>query len=322
MEVQLPDVASDGISAVQFSPLMSHVNVLMVSSWDKTIRLFDTATPCMKSMQSHATPILDCCFSSSTQMGYAATVAGEVVQVNWETGQQTGVGKHTAPVRNVVYNANQGMLYSGSWDGNVKAWDERQNKTAMTLEQEGKVFAMDVRGNTLAVTTSKRQINIYDVRQLESPRESRESPLKYQSRNLKLFLDESGFCVSSTEGRVAVEYFDLPTMPAKKGYSFKCHRQKENGETFVFPVNALAFHPFGTFASGGCDGVVSIWDGASKKRTCQFRKYPTSISALDFSCDGRHVAIASSYTFEEGQKDHPADSVFIRQIQDSEVLPK
>jgi hypothetical protein len=38
----------------------------------------------------------------------------------------------------------------------------------------------------------------------------------------------------------------------------------------VFPVNAVAYHPgFGTFATGGGDGVVNIWDGNNKKRLSQ-----------------------------------------------------
>lgn len=49
---------------------------------------------------------------------------------------------------------------------------------------------------------------------------------------------------------------------------------------------------------------MNIWDGENKKRLCQFRKYPTSISALAFSEDGATLAIASSYTYEEGEKEY------------------
>jgi len=35
-------------------------------------------------------------------------------------------------------------------------------------------------------------------------------------------------------------------------YAFKCHRKSDTGDNTVYPVNAIAFHPFfGTFASGG-----------------------------------------------------------------------
>ena len=52
-------------------------------------------------------------------------------------------------------------------------------------------------------------------------------------------------------------------------------------------VNAISFHrEYNTFATGGSDGLVNIWDGSNKKRLCQFHKYPTSISSLSFSPDG------------------------------------
>lgn len=59
----------------------------------------------------------------------------------------------------------------------------------------------------------------------------------------------------------------------------------------------------GTFASGGGDGVVNIWDGFNKKRLRQYPRYPSSIASLSFSCDGSMLAVASSYTFEEGEKE-------------------
>lgn len=68
--------------------------------------------------------------------------------------------------------------------------------------------------------------------------------------------------------------------------------------------------------------ITKIWDGAAKKRLCQFHKYPTSIAALAFDSVGQQLAIAASYTFEEGEKDHPADSILIRRVTDVEVKPK
>lgn len=45
------------------------------------------------------------------------------------------------------------------------------------------------------------------------------------------------------------------------------------GADVIYPVNAIAFHPkHGTFATGGSDGIVNIWDGANKKRLCQLHR--------------------------------------------------
>ena len=44
----------------------------------------------------------------------------------------------------------------------------------------------------------------------------------------------------------------------------------------MYAVNALAFHPtLGTFATGGSDGFVNVWDRLHKKRIAQFPKYNT-----------------------------------------------
>jgi cell cycle arrest protein BUB3 len=90
-----------------------------------------------------------------------------------------------------------------------------------------------------------------------------------------------------------------------------------------FPVNAICYHPVhGTFATGGCDGLVSVWDGANKKRVCQFSRYSTSVAALAFSPDGGYLAVAASYTFENGEREHPPDAIFLRRIVEADVKAK
>lgn len=83
----------------------------------------------------------------------------------------------------------------------------------------------------------------------------------------------------------------------------------------IFPVNAVSFHrEYNTFATGGSDGLVNIWDGQNKKRLCQFHKYPTSIASLAFSQDGAVLAIASSYMHEQEKPPDnlPEDAIYIR----------
>ncbi|POM75193.1 Mitotic checkpoint protein [Phytophthora palmivora] len=139
-------------------------------------------------------------------------------------------------------------------------------------------------------------------------------------RCVRVFPDLTGFALASVEGRVALEYLQEKE---KRNYAFKCHRGNVDGQTLIYPVNCIAFHPtYGTFATGGCDGVVNLWDGANKKRITHLRQYPTSIAAMDFNQDGSVLAIAASYTYEQGEKDHPNDAIFLHMVQDSEVRPK
>jgi cell cycle arrest protein BUB3 len=95
------------------------------------------------------------------------------------------------------------------------------------------------------------------------------------------------------------------------------------GDT-IYPVNAIAFHPkFGTFATGGADGTVVFWDAENKKRLTSLTKFAsTSVAALAFNHDGTELAVASSYTFEEGERDHPRDEIFVRKVLEEEIQPK
>lgn len=112
--------------------------------------------------------------------------------------------------------------------------------------------------NRIVVGTANRHVLIYDVRNLSVPEQTRESSLKFQTRCIRCFPNGHGYALSSIEGRVAMEYFDMSAAAQAKKYAFKCHRaQDDKGVDTVYPVNALAFHPtHGTFATGGCDGKV------------------------------------------------------------------
>lgn len=245
------------------------------------------------------------------------------------TSSITTIGVHAGPVRVVApITSTQTMspiVASGSWDRTVCFWDLRSPACISKCDVPGKVFAMSVVGSKLVAALSGRKVVVFDLdSKLDGPIQERESSLKYQTRAVQCFPDAKGFAISSIEGRVAIEYFDLAQEVQEQRYAFKCHRTKTGGVDTVFPVNALAFHkPFGTFASGGCDGHVYIWDPVNKKRVAHLHKYPTSIAALTFSDSGRLLAVASSYTFEEGEKDdRQLDQVFIREVQEMEVKPK
>jgi len=48
----------------------------------------------------------------------------------------------------------------------------------------------------------------------------------------------------------------------------------------------------------------------------------SQVASLDFNHDGALLAVAASYTFEEGEKDHPPDQIYIRAVADTDVKPK
>jgi len=239
----------------------------------------------------------------------------------------TVIGQHDSPIRCVEYCNTGNMVITGSWDKSIKIWDINSNKCTSSHQLPDKVFAMSCveASYRLVCGIAGRQVYIYDVRNMKEALQKRESSLKHQTRNIQSHPNGEQYVVSSIEGRVAVEYFNPSQEIQNKKYAFKCHRvtDKTTGMQTIYPVNSITFHPiWKTFASGGGDGVVNIWDGTNKKRICQFPPYNTSIASLDFNNNGSLIAIASSYTWEHGDKPRPKDAIWIRKIKESESKPK
>lgn len=121
-----------------------------------------------------------------------------------------------------------------------------------------------------------------------------------------------------------MEYFDLGEEAQARKYAFKCHRRVEDGNDVVYPVNAIAFNNhWGTFATGGADGVVNIWDGNNKKRLSQVSGYPTSVAAMAFNTSATLLVVAASYTYEKGEQENVVpDRLYVREMAVAEVQPR
>ncbi|XP_048548116.1 mitotic checkpoint protein BUB3.2-like [Triticum urartu] len=321
---ELATPPSDGISNLRFS---NHSDHLLVSSWDKTVRLYDAEANLLKGEFAHPGPVLDCCFHDDSS-GFSAGADHTVRRLSFTSSKEDVLGRHDAPVRCVEYSYAAGQVITGSWDKTIKCWDPRgvsgpERTLVGTYAQPERVYSMSLVGNRLVVATAGRHVSIYDLRNMSQPEQKRESSLKYQTRCVRCFPNGTGYALSSVEGRVSMEFFDLSESAQSKKYAFKCHRKSESGRDTVYPVNAIAFHPiYGTFATGGHDGFVNVWDGTNKKRLYQYSKYASSIAALSFSKDGHLLAVASSYGYEEGEKPHEPDAIFIRGVNEVEVKPK
>lgn len=279
----------------------------------------------MRMKYNHSAPVLDCCFQDAVH-AFSGGLDNTLKLYDFNTNSETVVGMHDAPVRCVEYAADVNIIVTGSWDQTVKLWDPRAPCCAGTFAQPHKVYTMSVCGDRLVVGTHGRRVFIWDLRNMGCVQQKRESNLKYQTRCIRCFPNKQGYVLSSIEGRVAVEYMDPSPEVQKKKYAFKCHRLKENGLELIYPVNAISFHGvYNTFATGGSDGFVNIWDGFNKKRLCQLHRYPTGVSALSFSHDGTLLAVALSYMYEEGEHPEvapPEDAVVIRHVTDQETKPK
>ncbi|KAJ3299886.1 hypothetical protein HK104_006243 [Borealophlyctis nickersoniae] len=320
-QFELADPPSDGISSVCFSG--NEPNLLLVGSWDKGVRLYDVESNQCRWTYHQKAAVLDVCWGSAFE-GFSGGLDRTVRSVDISTGKDTELGQHDDAVRCVKYSEQLKTVMTGGWDKTVRAWDPRTPKAAVGVyTQPEKIFSMDIAHDKVVVAMAGRKVNIFDVRNMKETLQRRESSLKFMTRMVKCMPNGDGYANSSIEGRIAVEFFNPALEWQNKKYAFKCHRIKEGDGETVYPVNAIAYHPIhGTFASGGGDGAVNMWDGFNKKRLRSFPRYPTSIASLSFNSNGKLLAVASSYTYEEGEKDHAPDTIYIRPVSDAEAMPK
>jgi len=233
------------------------------------------------------------------------------------------------------------LLVSASWDSTLHFHDlSAPGKEPTIITLPAKPHSLSITASKLVVAMSSRLVYIYQLQTTNmmisqangskielTPWQERESSLKFMTRAVACMPNDDGYATSSIEGRVAVEWFDPSSDSQARKYAFKCHRQPaEDGTDIVYPVNALTFHPVhGSFASGGGDGVVALWDAVAKRRIRQYQKYPESVAALSFSCDGKYLAIGVCPGFENGQEEYTGEGathVFIRELSETEAKGK
>lgn len=305
---------SDAVSRVAFAPASDHV---AVATWAGTLSLHSSASGHLTHEVRHTSALLDACYLPGGGLA-AAALDGSVLHAaprEAALAAPTALGAHAAAAR-ALAALPDGRALSGGWDARVRAWDPRAPVPAAgAADAGGKVFGMcPCGGNAVALITSAKRLRVLDARKMTDPLHDRvPGGLAFQLRGVSASPDGTQVVVGSTEGRVAVEMLEGG---GEGSFSFKCHRM----DGLAFPVNCIRHNrKYGSFATAGGDGHVAFWDGAARKRIAQYERYPTSVSSVDFDAESKHIAIAVSYTFEEGEKDHPPDEVHIRGIEDAHV---
>ncbi|SMR61394.1 unnamed protein product [Zymoseptoria tritici ST99CH_3D1] len=354
---ELTQPLSDVVSAARFSP---DGQTLLVSSWDTDIYVYnrdDNGAFAFSRKICSTAPVLDLAWNANGTTFYAVGLAQQVLQyqLDGDNIPHTVLSVHDSGACRVRYSAKHNVVISIAWDETMHIHN-LENGGVSRMALSGKPVALALNDDYAVVTLVNRKVYVHDLATLknqctqtfaqqqqeeekpvagEGPVQLRESSLKFLTRDVACMPDGKGFVCSSIEGRVGVEWFDKEDN--KQMYAFKCHREKtttvnEKGESVpldvVFPVNAVAFHPVhkGSFATGGGDGVVALWDANTKRRIKQYQKLPGSVACLEFSADGRYLAIGVSPGFEDGKEQNEPDQslikVVIRELGESEAKGK
>lgn len=90
---------TDGISRVRFS---TSSDLLLVSSWDMVIRIYDGPSTSLVGTFQDDAPVLDCCWQDDTVF-FSGGLDCQVKRYDVASGQHTVLGSHDKSVKVVEY---------------------------------------------------------------------------------------------------------------------------------------------------------------------------------------------------------------------------
>jgi len=241
-----PNSPADAVSSLHFAPRGpgSSVDYLCASSWDCSVSVWEAGAngDCVpRAHSAHGAPVLCTAWSADASSIISGGCDNSVRLWQVATNQSMEIGKHDAPVRCVFDLSAAGTaapsIASLSWDKSCRYWDARSAApgaaAALTVPLADKAYAADAQGVVLAVACAERHVQIFDLRRPDAPVQSMASPLKFQSRAIALFPDQTGFALGSIEGRVSIQYISDPPaaaqppaggepQPDPRNFAFKC----------------------------------------------------------------------------------------------------
>jgi cell cycle arrest protein BUB3 len=294
--------SNSGISCCRFNPW--NEDILAISTWEGQIECFNATDG--RPVQSPATvPSPQLAVEWLDRSQYASGGADGIVYIN---GIRTGT--HDSPISSLSFIPGGPLLVSGSWDGTVKFWDPRTQKSVHSSSVRTKVLCIANNGESKVVCAgTERALVTFEIRNLQAP-ELSETSFSYRTRSIAA--NRTQLAVGACEGRVAISYFDS----GEPAWGFKAHVGSDE-RRLACPVNGMAFRGDSTcFATGGSDGAVLIWDLQNRRRlqclgNANGDAFPTSIASLSFSASGRMLAVAVSYCYEFGERDHAPDQLVV-----------
>ncbi|KAA0175096.1 hypothetical protein FNF27_03394 [Cafeteria roenbergensis] len=354
----------DTISSISWAP---SGRFLCTAGWDAKVRVFQlnamppaaNAGATYKGAQnSIGAPVLDAKWLAEDQLVFCGL--NRQVQIwNVTANSLTAVGIHDAGVRNVVPIPEMGAVVSAGFDKALRVFDVRTPRCVHVVPLASTVMSMDaaldlvvVAGGQIEASSNKAYnrragaIELFNMRMLPRPERQFESPLKFQSRVVKVFPDASSFVLGSVEGRCTFRLRDAARDGVKDagGFNFRCHRDTRNN---AYCVNAIDTQPntggapgpgrsrpfSDVFITGGSNGSITLWDRGLRKRVSE--QWPgrpqTPISALKFDPTGYYLAYAHGYDWSKGslgRKEHMAEwgpqatSLHIHNVTEDDMTPR
>jgi len=273
-----------------------------------------------KAAQTLEAPLLCCTWAPDGAKTFIGGCDKKAFVWDLQANKLQQIGQHESPVSWMSFVPETNCLVTASWDKSVRFWDGRTPQPAFKMDLPERVYSGDAKGSIAVFATADRKIIAYDLQKPQQPAYLSDSPLKFQTRVVRLFPDRRGYAVGSIEGRVAIQYFDKSVSGGN--FAFKCHRVGNN----IFAVNDIAFNAAGTFATMGSDGSFHFWDKDSKQRLKPFKRANLPIMCGAFNTNSSIFSYAVGYDWSQGAGAYNMNTmkthIYLHAVQQSEIAPR
>lgn len=278
--------AVDAIMGLAFSP---DGCALASAGTDGQVRLWDlTSGALLQTLDEHTGPVFRVAWNPN---GKLLVSAGHDARVRlWEMAGDDAVllkpiprktlEGHSSPVRGLAFSPDGGTLASASWDRTVKLWDVQSGtqKESIPLRSriEGLVWSQD--GRYLASGELDRAFWVWDMEQ-----HKQRTTFYGTTAPVRALAFSPDSSTLDTADDVHMQVWDMS--------SGQCIR---NWQSFARTVNEIAWNPNSAYiASGGNDGLVTIWDVAQRVPLHLLRGHKAIIWGVSWSPDGQWLATCS-----------------------------
>jgi len=241
-------------------------------------------------------PVLSSCWNEDGSKVFFGGCDCKVVMWDPASSNVVQVAVHEKPVKVVKWISQHKVIMTGSWDNTLKFWDGRQSMPVLSVQLPDRLYCADAIDEVAVVATADRHILIFNLANPATPFRTFRSPLRFQSRSCKLFVNKKGFALGSIEGRVAIHHIN--ETESEKNFTFRCHRE----QTAVHSVNDIAFHPTGIFATCGSDGACVWWNKDTRQNLKTFQKSSLPVTACSWNALGTIFSYAVGYDWSQGTK--------------------
>ncbi|OQE11875.1 hypothetical protein PENFLA_c071G03084 [Penicillium flavigenum] len=314
---------SDWVSSVAFSP---QGGLLASGSYDKTIRIWDTATGALRLiLNGHLGLVESVAFSPDGQRLVSGSEDKTIRLWDIATGtlQQTLKG-HSGWVSSVTFSPQGGLLASGSYDKTIRIWNSITGAAHHTLEGHSdwvKSVAFSPDGRRLASGSEDKTIRLWDtatgviqqtlhghsgwIESVVFSPDGQSVVSSSEDESIRIWDAATGALRQTLEGhsgRVSSVAFSPDGKRLVSGseddtvrlWDFPTGTLQQTLEGHSGWVKSVAFSPnAGLLASGSWDMTVRLWYASTMVPRQGFERHSGRVDSVAFSPDDRLLASGS-----------------------------